>query len=32
VLTDLYGFIGTVIAGLIIVATGYTRAGTPSPR
>jgi cobalt-zinc-cadmium efflux system protein len=26
VLTDLYGFIGTVIAGLIIVATGYTRA------
>jgi cobalt-zinc-cadmium efflux system protein len=27
VLTDLYGFIGTVIAGLIIVATGYTRGG-----
>jgi len=26
VLTDLYGFIGTVIAGVIIVATGYTRA------
>jgi cobalt-zinc-cadmium efflux system protein len=26
VLTDLYGFIGTVIAGLIIVATGWTRA------
>jgi cobalt-zinc-cadmium efflux system protein len=26
VLTDLYGFIGTVIAGLIIVTTGYTRA------
>ncbi len=26
VLTDLYGFIGTVIAGLIIVAAGYTRA------
>ena len=31
VLTDLYGFIGTVIAGLIIVATSYTRAD-PSPR
>jgi cobalt-zinc-cadmium efflux system protein len=26
VLTDLYGFIGTVIAGIIIVATGFTRA------
>jgi len=26
VLTDLHGFIGTVIAGLIIVATGYARA------
>ena len=26
VLTDLYGFIGTVIAGLVIVATGWTRA------
>jgi cobalt-zinc-cadmium efflux system protein len=26
VLTDLYGFIGTLIAGVIIVATGFTRA------
>jgi cobalt-zinc-cadmium efflux system protein len=26
VLTDLYGFIGTVIPGIIIVTTGYTRA------
>jgi cobalt-zinc-cadmium efflux system protein len=26
VLTDLYGFIGTVIAGIIIVTTGLTRA------
>ena len=26
VLTDLYGFIGTVIAGIIILATGFTRA------
>ena len=26
VLTDLYGFIGTVIAGIIILATGLTRA------
>jgi cobalt-zinc-cadmium efflux system protein len=26
VLTDLYGFIGTVIAGVIIVTTGFTRA------
>jgi cobalt-zinc-cadmium efflux system protein len=26
VLTDLYGFIGTLIAGIIIVATGFTRA------
>ena len=26
VLTDLYGFIGTVIAGVIILATGFTRA------
>jgi cobalt-zinc-cadmium efflux system protein len=26
VLTDLYGFIGTVIAGIIIVTTGFTRA------
>ena len=26
VLTDLYGFIGTLIAGIIIVTTGYTRA------
>ena len=25
VLTDLYGFIGTVIAGIIIVTTGFTR-------
>lgn len=25
-LTDLYGFIGTVIAGIVILATGYTRA------
>jgi cobalt-zinc-cadmium efflux system protein len=26
VLTDLYGFIGTVIAGIVIVATGFSRA------
>ncbi|HET9897626.1 MAG TPA: cation diffusion facilitator family transporter [Streptosporangiaceae bacterium] len=26
VLTDLYGFVGTVIAGIIIVTTGFTRA------
>lgn len=26
VLTDLYGFIGTVIAGLVILATGWNRA------
>jgi cobalt-zinc-cadmium efflux system protein len=26
VLTDLYGFIGTIIAGVIIVTTGFTRA------
>jgi cobalt-zinc-cadmium efflux system protein len=26
VLTDLYGFIGTVLAGVIILATGFTRA------
>jgi len=26
VLTDLYGFIGTVIAGIVIVATGFGRA------
>jgi cobalt-zinc-cadmium efflux system protein len=26
VLTDLYGFIGTVIAGIVIVVTGFTRA------
>ncbi len=26
VLTDLYGFIGTVIAGILIVTTGFTRA------
>jgi cobalt-zinc-cadmium efflux system protein len=26
VLTDLYGFIGTLIAGIVIVTTGYTRA------
>ena len=26
VLTDLYGFIGTLIAGVVIVATGWTRA------
>jgi cobalt-zinc-cadmium efflux system protein len=26
VLTDLYGFIGTAIAGIIIVTTGFTRA------
>ena len=26
VLTDLYGFIGTVIAGIVIVTTGFTRA------
>jgi len=26
VLTDLYGFIGTVVAGVVILATGWTRA------
>jgi cobalt-zinc-cadmium efflux system protein len=26
VLTDLYGFIGTVIAGIVIITTGFTRA------
>jgi len=26
ILTDLYGFIATVIAGVVILATGYTRA------
>jgi cobalt-zinc-cadmium efflux system protein len=26
VLTDLYGFIGTVVAGIVIVATGFVRA------
>jgi cobalt-zinc-cadmium efflux system protein len=26
VLTDLYGFIGTVIAGIVIVITGFSRA------
>jgi cobalt-zinc-cadmium efflux system protein len=26
ILTDLYGFIGTVVAGLIILTTGFTRA------
>jgi cobalt-zinc-cadmium efflux system protein len=26
VLTDLYGFLGTLVAGLVIVATGWTRA------
>jgi cobalt-zinc-cadmium efflux system protein len=26
VLTDLYGFIGTVIAGIVVVTTGFTRA------
>lgn len=26
VLTDLYAFIGTVVAGIVIVTTGYTRA------
>jgi len=26
ILTDLYGFIGTVIAGIVIVTTGFTRA------
>ena len=26
ILTDLYGFIGTVVAGVIIVTTGYARA------
>ncbi len=26
ILTDLYGFIGTVIAGIVILTTGYTRA------
>ena len=26
ILTDLYGFIGTVVAGIVIVATGFTRA------
>jgi len=26
ILTDLYGFVGTVIAGIVILTTGYTRA------
>ena len=26
VLTDLYGFVGTVVAGIVILATGWTRA------
>ncbi len=26
ILTDLYGFIGTVVAGIVILATGFTRA------
>lgn len=26
VLTDLYGFVGTLVAGIVIVATGFTRA------
>jgi len=26
ILTDLYGFIGTIIAGIVILTTGYTRA------
>jgi len=26
ILTDLYGFLGTVVAGLVILTTGYTRA------
>jgi cobalt-zinc-cadmium efflux system protein len=26
ILTDLYGFIGTVVAGIIIITTGYNRA------
>jgi cobalt-zinc-cadmium efflux system protein len=26
VLTDLYGFLGTIVAGVIILVTGYTRA------
>lgn len=26
ILTDLYGFVGTVVAGVVILATGYTRA------
>jgi len=26
IITDLYGFIGTVIAGIIILTTGFTRA------
>lgn len=26
ILTDLYGFLGTVIAGIVILTTGYTRA------
>ena len=26
ILTDLYGFIGTVVAGIVILATGWTRA------
>ncbi|WP_217645278.1 cation diffusion facilitator family transporter [Nocardioides terrae] len=26
VLTDLYGFVGTLVAGLVILATGWTRA------
>ncbi len=26
ILTDLYGFLGTVVAGIVILTTGYTRA------
>lgn len=26
VLTDLYGFLGTLVAGLVVIATGWTRA------
>ncbi|MBA1914663.1 cation transporter, partial [Escherichia coli] len=26
ILTDLFGFIGTLVAGLVIVTTGWTRA------
>jgi cobalt-zinc-cadmium efflux system protein len=26
VLTDLYGFVGTLVAGLVVIATGWTRA------